>query len=167
MVMRIPISQGLFTLVDDADYATVMDAGPWYAARTTPTVVYVLRNIPASHTIHGRTSQALHKFLTGWRLADHINCDGLDNRRVNLRQATQSQQMANQRRRSDNTTGYRGVVYRRGYVKPWAASIVRQGARTFLGYFPTAIDAAIAYDSAAIDLFGEFARLNFPLEQTG
>lgn len=97
----------------------------------------------------------MHTFLTGWDFVDHRNGDGLDNRRANLRPATAAQNAANQQLSIANTTGYKGVsLYRNGRFR---ASIQRR----HLGYFDTAADAARAYDAAALDLFGDFAHLNF------
>jgi hypothetical protein len=85
----------------------------------------------------------------------------LDNRRANLRLATLSQSRADARLRGDNTSGYRGVTRstRRGR---WQAQIQVAGKRRFLGYFASKEDAARAYDAAAREAFGEFARLNLP-----
>lgn len=88
---------------------------------------------------------------------DHINCDGLDNRLVNLREATLSQNSANMRRRNDNTSGAKGVCRRAGSDK-WSAEIMVAGKRRHLGQFESIEAAAAAYEAAAIKHFGEFAR---------
>ena len=82
----------------------------------------------------------------------------LDNRRANLRLATLSQSRADARLRSDNTSGYRGVTGSRRDGR-WQAQIQVAGKRHFLGYKE---EAAQAYDAAAREAFGEFARLNLP-----
>jgi hypothetical protein len=90
---------------------------------------------------------------------DHIDGDGLNNRRANLRICDPNQNAANSRR-VPNTIGYRGVwrtIYGRYY-----ASITSKGRAVRLGSFSTAIEAAVAYDEAAKELHGEFATLNFP-----
>lgn len=99
--------------------------------------------------------------LPGYPEVDHINGDGLDNRRANLRGADRQENARNQRLRANNTSGYKGIwLYRDGR---WAAMIRRRdGRRKFLGYHPTPEDAARAYDVAAIQEHGEFAHLNFP-----
>lgn len=94
---------------------------------------------------------------------DHINGDRLDNRRINLRWATRRQNLGNSRRPSNNTSGYKGVSWdeARGM---WRADITTSiGRRKFLGYFGTPEKAASAYDGAAIDCFGEFAKTNYAL----
>jgi hypothetical protein len=93
------------------------------------------------------------------RLVDHENQDGLDNRRANLRIATRSQNNANQRRRKDNTSGYKGVVWHKR-ERRWQAQIQVEGKCLYLGGFDDPKDAAQAYNVAAFTHFGEFARLN-------
>lgn len=91
---------------------------------------------------------------------DHINGDSLDNRRCNLRLATVSQNSCNAQRLA-NKTGFRGVT------KQWGkfySRIVFQGKRFHLGSYFTAEEAALAYDSKAVELHKEFAALNFPAQ---
>ncbi len=92
---------------------------------------------------------------------DHIDGNGLNNRRSNLRPASNSQQVANQGVRSDNTSGYKGVTWREDRGK-WEAKIQSGGKRRCLGLFDDKIEAAKVYDHAALEAFGEFAVLNFP-----
>lgn len=90
---------------------------------------------------------------------DHINGNSLDCRRANLRVATRTQQGQNARRPDHNTSGYKGVASSRGR---WRAFIKLDQRQRHLGCFRTRAEAARAYDAAALELFGEFARLNFP-----
>lgn len=90
---------------------------------------------------------------------DHRNGDGLDNRAVNLRLATRSQNAHNAGKRRDNTSGYKGV----SWIKPkkkWLARIKLRGRDRHLGYFATALEAAKAYDEACLYFHGSFARPN-------
>lgn len=153
---EIPLSRGLVALVDDADYASVMAAGPWHAYPGHLTLY-------ARHSISATRQITLHSFLTGWPITDHQNGNGLDNRRSNLRAATTSQNNANARVRRDNTSGYKGVAYIPKSGK-WRAYI--GNPQRHLGHHDTAEQAAHAYDVAAVARFGEFAILNLPLEQT-
>lgn len=101
-------------------------------------------------------------------VADHINHDLLDNRRGNLRLATRSQNGKN-RRKPDSFAGkqctskYKGVVFqpRQGRKSHWLAQIRVNGKTNCLGYHPTEVEAALAYDTAAKTSFGEFAKTNF------
>lgn len=86
---------------------------------------------------------------------DHINRDCLDNRISNLRLATESQNLANKKRPSSNTSGFKGVHPKR---KKWCAQIKCEGQRRTLGVFETPEAAHEAYMKAARELFGEFAR---------
>lgn len=91
---------------------------------------------------------------------DHRNGNGLDNRKVNLRPCTHSQNLQNQRKRKDNTSGYKGVAWHPG-ARKWYAYIQVEKKRLHLGLFANPVEAAQAYDAAARLHFGEFARPNF------
>jgi hypothetical protein len=95
---------------------------------------------------------------------DHINRIKSDNRIANLREATHGQQGYNQGRRSNNRSGFKGGCWHKQRRK-WLAQIMINGKRKHLGYFSTALEAALAYDKAAIRLFGPFACVNFPIGQ--
>jgi len=94
-------------------------------------------------------------------MCDHRNHNGLDNRKSNLRLCTSAQNQYNKKPKKDCASKYKGVV-RRKDCKKWRAKIGFKGKRIHLGYFDDEMDAAMAYDDKAIELFGEFAYLNFP-----
>lgn len=98
---------------------------------------------------------------------DHINGCGVDNRPQNLREATSAQNKRNtlgKRNLSRKTSAFCGVSWNKRASK-WAAKCRdEQGANKYLGYFTDEISAARAYDVAAREWHGEFARLNFPEE---
>lgn len=155
---EIPLTRGLVALIDDDDYESVMRLAPWCSVQAKPGHVYAkrcLRRRPNG----SRPALGMHTYLTGWRIVDHINGDGLDNRMANLREATMAQNNANRRLSSRNTSGFKGVCR---YGRQWRASIVHAGRKHHLGTFRDPLPAAHAYDAAAVDLFGEFAWLNFP-----
>ena len=154
----IPLSQGKHAIIDSRDLSLV-DGYKWYATKNS-------HGFYASAWNSGRAIY-MHRLIlpAGDGLTpDHINRNGLDNRRSNLRLATGTQQVANTRLRSDNTSGYRGVSWDKLHSK-WTADIYAYGKRYHLGRFASAASAARAYDEAAQELFGEFASLNLSPEQ--
>jgi hypothetical protein len=103
-------------------------------------------------------------YMTGkWPLEtiDHINNNRMDNSWANLREATKHQQMMNKKMCKNNTTGFKGVSFDR-VNKKYRAKIQQHGKTKCLGRYSEAISAAQAYDLAAIEYWGEFAKLNFP-----
>ncbi len=96
-------------------------------------------------------------------VVDHINGDRTDNRRCNLRLCTNKENVRNARVASHNTTGYKGVSYNKRRKK-YESRITVDGRQLFLGYFINPIEAALAYDRAALRYLGEYARPNFMKE---
>ena len=94
---------------------------------------------------------------------DHINHNGLDNRRRNLRVCTYIENQRNKRPKPGCTSEYKGVHWCKGRNK-FRANIYLNRKAIHLGYFKNEIEAARAYDKKAKELFGEFAYLNFPAE---
>ena len=90
---------------------------------------------------------------------DHKNHNGLDNRRCNLRLCTNAQNQYNRRLQTGCSSVYKGVCWNKE-KKRWQAEIQFEGKAIHIGYYDYQIDAAIAYDDRALELFGEFAYLN-------
>jgi hypothetical protein len=155
--IEVPLSRGFVALVDPADVDSVLQH-KWSVHRER-TKTYAVRNVRRADG--SRTTQKLHTFLTGWPFVDHINGDGLDNTRSNLRQATNAENLHNRGPQSNNTSGYKGVYWNKQAGK-WHAQIRAHRKAHFLGHHDTAEAAARAYDEAAVRLHGEFAHLNFP-----
>lgn len=157
---EIPLTQGQVALVDDEDFEWLSQwkwcasrgATTFYAVRSTSRKTPPKRRIWMHRAIMGVTDIAME--------VDHINGEGLDNRRANLRTATHQQNSWNVRRPRDNWSGFKGIT--RTPQHRWAAGIVVRGKGIHLGNYDTPDDAARAYDGAARHYFGEFARLNFP-----
>ena len=148
---EIPMTKGYVALVDDADVALVSEHR-WYPLPQRKTIY-------AQTPFHGQTL-LMHRLLLGLTKGDglqgdHIDGNGLDNQRFNLRVATVAQNHQNQALRIPSH-GYLGIT---PVGNRWQAQI---GVR-YLGLFPTPEAAALAYDRAAIAAFGEFARPNFPV----
>ena len=103
---------------------------------------------------------SMHRLIAGARMGevvDHINGNTLDNRQENLRRCTPAENMRNRRMRK-TARRYKGVEPRRSR---WCASIMLDGVQRRLGGYETDVEAACAYDRAALELHGEFASLNF------
>jgi hypothetical protein len=147
-----------YALVDDADIELVAPYS-WYRHSNGHGGFYARAYLPGSG--RGAPHGYMHQLLAG-RGADHENGDGLDNRRANLRVATGSQNMANQGSRG-GTSQYKGVGWHRGAGK-WIARITVNYQGRHLGLFADEEAAARAYDAAAFEAWGEYARLNFPQE---
>lgn len=158
---RIRLTECKFAIVDPQDFywlnnfywLTVGKRNNLYAARLI-------------RTPSGRLNAILmHKQILdapAGLLVDHRNTNSLDNRRANLRLATPSQNSCNSRRDKSNTySRYRGVSFSKRKQK-WFAAIRVNGKKIWLGYFDNEIDAARAYDKAALEYHKDFAQLNFP-----
>lgn len=163
--VKIPLTSGRFALVDAADAHLLI--GSWYEARRGRTSYAVRTTYRGDGT---RTREYMHRVVTGgaWVEVDHINGDGLDNRRDNLRPANREQQTRNTRKKAGNSCGgtptssYKGVDLHAASCL-WRARIRTGGGRVVpLGYYADERVAAEAYDAAARKYHGEYATLNFP-----
>lgn len=161
--VELPLSRGIVTLIDASDFGVV--GGVKWSLLIANGGMYARRII---YNNGQRLYSYLHREILGApaeATVDHINGDGLDNRRANLRLATHSQNHANRRLlASNNTSGYRGVGRAANGSPYWAAQIKVNGIRVHIGHFEKIEDAARAYDFAARLAFGAFAKLNFPTE---
>ena len=158
---RIPLTQDRFAIVDPQDYPR-LSRYKWRLCRTKgKNVLYAERSVrlPGGRYSRLLMHRQLIKAPEGY-VIDHINGNGLDNRRANLRLATVAQNAWNSRKRNPHS-GYKGVCFASDKGL-WRAAIVCHGRRIHLGYFKDKITAAKAYDSAAIKYYGEFAKPNFP-----
>lgn len=143
---------GHWTVVDAQDEHLVK-ATTWYA-------------LPGPKTVYAKShdNRLLHRTVLGVdssTCVDHIDQDGLNNTRGNLRPATKSQNGANRGRNRNNRSGFKGV-YQRG--RRFVAHIGVNGHHHHIGRYGTAEEAARAYDNAARHHFGVFAWRNFPEE---
>lgn len=103
-------------------------------------------------------SRKLERELVKGEEVDHIDGNGLNNTRANLRLATRTENGRNGRKRYDNKSGYKGVTWHKD-DKRWQAQITVNCKNTYLGSFLNKEDAYAAYCEAAIKYFGEFANL--------
>lgn len=169
MMKKIPLTRGQFAIVDDIDYER-LSAYKWHA-REAPRTWYAGRSINKPGL--PRRSVLMHREVLGAAKGvgvDHINHNGLDNRRSNLRLATQKDNSRNQRKGKRASSCFKGVYVMKGAKRNRYRACIRDGAQrpdgTYslrsLGCFESEGDAARAYDEAAAQSFGEFAALNFP-----
>ena len=154
--MEIQLTKGAVTLIDEADFDLVRKHA-WYVMKSP-------RSSYAGTSIYENGKQKtirLHRLILGVTESklqvDHIDGNGLNNRRSNLRVCSSAQNMMNKRKYLNSTSGIKGVYAVRN---KWRAIITHKGDRFNLGLFEQREDAAKAYDMAARNLFGEFANLN-------
>jgi hypothetical protein len=147
------LTLGYVALVSPED-AHFLKSRKWTAAENKrKTLVYVRSTYTK---LHREILDAPPKILV-----DHKNGNGLDNQRGNIRLSTNKENARNIPRHRDCSSRFKGVCW---LTKPemWLAQICKDGHRMHLGVFEDEIEAAKTYDTAALKLFGEFARLNFP-----
>lgn len=158
-MMQIPLSkQGknagkYFVMVDDEDYEE-LNKYKWHV-RIGPRTFYAIRN-------DNHITLYMHRIITKAKrgvLVDHRDLNGLNNQKYNLRKCNQAQNIRNGRCRQNNTTGFKGVNYQRK-IKKYQARVGYENKRLYLGVYNTPIEAAKIYNQKALELFGEFAKLN-------
>ena len=149
------INSGLFAIVDDEDYEKVA-AYKWYALRK-PGRIYARANTSRAGGQPPR-SVMMH-WLVADKWVDHIDRDGLNNTRANLRPCTASQNAMNKRKQVGCVSRFKGVSYE-PKKRLWRARITIDGKMISLGRFKSEEAAARAYDAAAKELFFQFARPN-------
>lgn len=171
---RIPLTRGLYAIVDVKDYANLRKR-KWHAKvgkRTfyatsailingKPKSIWMHRYLLQSDLAIRNTQYAIRNNLRSKLVVDHINGNGLDNRRANLRICTYSQNGCNTRIKTKGASKYRGVLKSKKPDKPWQAKIYVNKKVIKLGFFKTQLEAAHAYDKAARKYHGSFATLNF------
>lgn len=165
-MIEIPLTRGCVTIIDDID-ADLMER-KWYALENGRTV-YCVRNQWVKSEINQTrcTKYFVHREIIervygrkieSNEVVDHINGNGLDNRRCNLRLCDQKQNARNRRFLNTTKGGLKGVSYYKGRTKAYKAAITVSGKSIYLGFHTTAEEAHEAYKTAAIKYFGEFAR---------
>ena len=157
---EIPIGRGYTVLIDDEDYDQISQH-KWYVYdhRKLKTVYARRMTLGAIKT---KKHVSLHREIMGFPdcMVDHINGNGLDNRRCNLRLCNPGENSRNRGMiQRETASGFKGVWWRKADRK-WEACIYYNSKKHKLGYFRDKIDAAKAYNEAALRLHGEFASIN-------
>ena len=162
----IPLSKGMSAMVDDEGF-DLLSQWRWHASGKDGRF-YAERNSYGPN-LKPHLHLKMHRVILGLeqgdkRVADHINGNGLDNRRANLRICTQAENIRNRRldrRKSITSSRYKGVRLHKATGK-WLAAIRFEDRVYSLGYFSEEVEAARAYDAKARELHGDFAFVNFP-----
>lgn len=158
MSKKIFLSNGQFAVVDDEDYEQ-LSKYRWHAQPRRRTTYA----ITTFHMSEKSSSISMHRMIMkppSKLEVDHIDSNGLNNQRSNLRLATRSQNMRNTRVfKKNQSSRYRGVV-RRNRKKPWQVQIRVRGKKIYIGSYATEKEAARAYNKAAQKYHGDFAILN-------
>jgi hypothetical protein len=154
---QIELFSGDVAVVDDEDWDRLRDL-KWFVIRDLATNY--------AYTRINRKAVKLHRLIMGVTdpkiQVDHLDGDGLNNRKENLRIATGHQNQGNRRKLKPASSRFKGVCFNKR-TKKWKAQIKRHGKKVHLGTFSDEIAAAQAYDIAAIEYFGAFANLNLPV----
>jgi hypothetical protein len=152
-VKTIPLGEGLYAYVDAEDYDRLSQRH-WRFC-----------NGYAGRQEKGKLIFMHHQILSPspGKVTDHISGNKLDNTRANLRNVTPGQNVHNKAKHFGSASIYKGVFYEKRRHQ-WQARIYLGKRYFFLGRFDTEVEAARAYDRGAVEVFGEFARLNFPEE---
>ncbi len=150
----IPLTQGKFAVVDPEDY-DALTKYKWYAIKRGRQYYAVAKL--------GRKKVRMHRLIMKSprnKVVDHINHNGLDNRKANLRLATAQQNTWNKpKQKGSYSSQYKGVAWIKDKQR-WRSKITYNGRDISLGYFDDEKAAARAYDRKAKELFGEYASLN-------
>lgn len=162
---QIPLSRGLFAIVDDADYEWLMQ-WKWFASETRGKgtgFFYAARQTPHPTKKGKQAMVYMHRAILNspkGMVTDHINHNTLDNRRENLRVCTNAENLRNRVKSPQcKLSQYKGAVPVKG---GWDAVISVGGRPKYIGTYETEREAALAYDRAAEQRYGEYAQLNFP-----
>ena len=153
--MKIQLTKGYKAIIDKEDFEKV-NKYSWHFSNGYPYARINHKLIKIDRYILGQENNKLH--------IDHINGDGLDNRKSNLRMVTRSQNMMNKRKKqtcfgTPTSSKFKGVFWEKG-CKKWRVQVTLNKKRHHIGLFVNELDAAIAYDQAATKMFGEYALTN-------
>ncbi|MHC4109652.1 MAG: AP2/ERF family transcription factor [Planctomycetota bacterium] len=160
---KIPLTRGEFAKVDPEDYIWLSQFR-WYCNKR-PHTSYAIRNAGEGAE---RRKVLMHREIARTPrhlVCDHINRQGLDNRKQNLRNCTKRENNLNQAGHRGSVSKYKGVYWKKREGR-WAACIKSEGKKRHLGYFDSETEAAKGYDEAARKYHKEFASLNFPQSHT-
>ncbi len=152
------LTKGQFTLVDDQDF-DYLNQWEW-SVNKSGGILYANRSFRQNGK---KIMLMMHRIILGITdlhiLGDHIDRNGLNNQRYNLRIATHSQNSSNKKSYRTGNSKFLGVFWRERY-KCFVAAIGKNGKKIHVGHYKTENEAAEAYNKKASELHGEFANLN-------
>ncbi|MFE0595423.1 HNH endonuclease [Paenibacillus lactis] len=155
MAKEISLSKGKVAIVDDEDYGKLIKL-KWHYNRGYARHSYWESGTSKSIWMH---HVILGVYPNRKLVVDHINGNPLDNRKINLRIVTQQQNLFNKSPSCKSTSKFKGVYWYKARSK-WCSKIMLDGRYRHIGYFESEIEAALAYNKAARELFGDCAKLN-------
>lgn len=159
---KIPLTQGYFAEVSDDWYEYLVQWKWRLKSGSNNNVLYAVTGDCVKEK--GQKVVLMHRLIMNCpenMNVDHIDGDGLNNQKSNLRICNTSQNTANQKKRKNTTSLFKGVCWhKRDNV--WRAKLVKNNLKVLDKGFRDEVEAAKAYDNAALEHFGEFAVLNFP-----
>lgn len=154
-VAYVPLTKGLEAVIDAED-VHLFSPFNWFAIEQSHTS-YAARHTPRPNRVFIRMHMVLTPVPDGFQV-DHIDGNGLNNRRSNLRVATVAENAHNRKKPANNSSGFKGVHWRKSECK-WVARIMVRGVRMNLGHFDDPKSAHDAYCEASKHLHGEFGRI--------
>lgn len=154
---EIKLTQGKIALVDEDDFEYLNSFKWYYNNGYAVRAIYNNNNKKSLERMHRSIMNINSEYLKNQ--IDHINLNKLDNRKVNLRVVTLQQNSFNRKSHTNSSSKYKGVSWLKR-DKKWNSSICKDGKSYYLGRFINEIDAAKKYNDKAIELFGEYAKLN-------
>lgn len=154
----IQLTHGRFARVDDEDYDTLIKF-KWYPIKRGNTFYAERRKTKNDNHVSTKMHRLIMNITNSKKHIDHIDRDGLNNQKANLRECDRSQNMCNRNSSKNSTSKYLGVNIHKSTQK-WHSQIRNGNKYIYLGLFEKEEDAAIAYNEAAQKYHGEFANLN-------
>lgn len=166
MLKQISVGHGLFATVDDRDYKMLIKHT--WCVRKSKNSAYAYTNINTRRRLRNGKfkyyGMPMHRLILGApksAFVDHIDGNGLNNVRRNIRICSRAQNAKNRKRQKSSRALYKGISFCKTTQK-WRPRLHVEGRNISFGLFACALEAAKAYDAMAVIHHGEFARLNFP-----